>query len=107
MTEARWVPGPLDCPYDFVLLNPQGDRHLAFDTTAGQWYRLWQDRGPELLTAGQAVFLRPSDVDVITTQCIIWIADHGIPGHGSDLADELAAGVKGLVLHYAQAAGAH
>lgn len=106
MAEKPWFPGPDGSPYTVILINPQGDRHLTFDTAQGQWYRLWQGREPEKLTAGQAVMLRPSDVDLITRYSIIWIAGHGIDGHGGELSNELAAGIKRVVLHYASAAGA-
>ncbi len=105
--EQPWSPStPEDIPFDITLASPDGTRHLAFDNKAGRWYRLWQRRAPEPLHTGEAVFLRPSDVDQIIKITNIWtvrLPDHPRSG---PLIDELADGVKQLVLHFASQAGA-
>ncbi|HEY3683568.1 MAG TPA: hypothetical protein VGL93_11035 [Streptosporangiaceae bacterium] len=105
-TEQPWMPGPDDLPWTFSLINPHGDRHLAFNDEEGRFYRLWQHQPPEPLHTGDAIILRPSDIDQIIRCSIIWITKN--PGHPRcyDLSDEIAAGSKVLVLHYAKQAGA-
>ena len=105
--EEPWMPeSPDQLPFLTTLASPNGTRHLAFDDEAGRWYRLWQFRDPELLHTSEAVFLRPSDVDVIIKVSSSWSAGHDGRPRAGELIDELAEGVKELVLHFAKAAGA-
>lgn len=105
--ETPWMPeSPEQLPFPVTLASPDGTRHLAFDSEAGRWYRLWQRRDPELLHTREAVFLRPSDVDLIVKVSSGWSAENGGRPRAGELIDELAEGVKELVLHFAKAAGA-
>lgn len=88
------------------LINPHGDRHLGFNDVEGRFYRLWQHRQPEPLHTGDAILLRPSDIDQIIKFSMIWVKNHPTHPRSSDLSDELAAGAKAVVLHFAQAAQA-
>lgn len=93
--ERPWVPGP-KVPWRMVLINPEDDRHLAFES--GQWLRIFQDLRSQPLTPREAMALRPSDIDTI----IRWTVTHSRtnPGEQADrLIDEMATGVRVLV-HY-------
>jgi len=104
--ERPWTPSPAQAPFAFILANPEGDRHLAFDEETGRWLRLWQHREPEPLHTGRAVLLRPSDVDSIIKISSVWSMRNAGAERADDLIDELAEGVRQLVLHFARAAGA-
>ncbi|MEU9671641.1 hypothetical protein AB0E25_40185 [Streptomyces bobili] len=67
---------------------------------------MWQHRQPEPLHTGDAILLRPSDIDQIIKFSMIWVKNHPTHPRSSDLSDELAAGAKAVVLHFAQAAQA-
>lgn len=106
-TEQPWMPStPKGMPFDITLASPNGTRHLAFDNATGRWYRLWQNRAPEALHTGEAIFLRPSDVDQIVKFTNIWSVRNPDNPRMGQLIDELADGVKQLVLHFANQAGA-
>lgn len=100
------MPGPNDIPWNTALVNPQGDRHLALNDEEGRFYRLWQGRAPQPLHAGEAILLRPSDIDQIIKFSMIWIMNN--PGHPRcyEFGDEIAAGAKAAVMHFAKQAGA-
>ncbi|MDJ0347609.1 hypothetical protein QMK19_41095 [Streptomyces sp. H10-C2] len=49
------------------------------------------------------ILLRPSDIDQIITFSMIWVKSHSTDLRSNALIDELAAGAKGVVLHFAQA----
>ncbi|WP_199546318.1 hypothetical protein [Streptomyces sp. N35] len=102
--EQPWQPRPHELPFTTHLINPHGDRHLGFNEADGRFYRLWQDRRPEPLHAGDAILLRPSDIDQIIKLSMIWAMQHPNQPRSGDLADEVAAGAKAVVLHFAQAA---
>lgn len=87
-----------------LTYNPHGDRHLGFNDADGRFYRLWQYRAPEPLHTGDAILLRPSDVDQIIKLSMIWAKNHATDPRSDALADEVAAGAKAVVLHFAQAA---
>jgi hypothetical protein len=103
--EQPWAPTRQQMPFDITLAGPDGTRHLAFDNHTGCWHRLWQHRAPQPVHTGEAVFLRPGDVDQIIVVTNIWTARH--PGHprSTALINELADGVKQLVLHLASRTG--
>ena len=103
--ETPWMPGHEHAPFTVALVNPHGTRHLGFDLQTGIWHRLWQHRPPEPLHTGEAVLLRPSDVDLIIKTSMSWSARNWGHQRAGMLTDELAAGVKQLVLHYAASAG--
>jgi hypothetical protein len=71
--EQPWQPGPNDLPFTTHLINPHGDRHLGFDEDEGRYYRLWQHKAPERLHTGEAIFLRPSDINQIISYAMIWV----------------------------------
>ncbi|MFF1446373.1 hypothetical protein [Streptomyces sp. NPDC058295] len=63
--EQPWQPGPNDLPFTTHLISPHGDRHLGFNEDEGRYYRLWQHKSHEQLHTGEAIFLRPSDINEI------------------------------------------
>jgi hypothetical protein len=100
--EQPWTPcTPDQIPFDITLTSPDGTRHLAFDNQTGRWHRLWQHRTPQALHTGEAVFLRPGDVDQIVVVSNIWSIRHRDHPRSSALVNELADGVKQLVMHLA------
>jgi hypothetical protein len=101
--EQPWIPGPADMPFTITLLNPHGDRHLAFDTTDGRFYRLWQHKPPEQVPASEAIRLRPSDIDQIIKTAGIWVLRHASTPHAGELFDELASGAKETLMYFALA----
>jgi hypothetical protein len=100
--EQPWVPGPGDLPWTTHLVNlATSDRHMAFNDTEGRFYRLWQHRPPQPLHAGDAILLRPVDIDQIVKVAGMWIKAHPDDPRGFELTDEVAAGAKAVVLHFA------
>lgn len=104
--EQPWEPGPKDLPFTTHLINPHGDRHLGFNDVEGRYYRLWQYKVPEPLHAGEAILLRPSDINLIISFAMIWVRKHPADPRGYELIEEIAAGSKAAVMHFAQAAQA-
>lgn len=98
--EQPWIPGPNDIPWGVCLFNPHGDRHLAFNEHEGRFYRLWQYQPPEPLHTGEAILLRPSDIDQIIKEAMIWVIRHPNDPRSYDISDEIAAGAKALVRHF-------
>src|SRR2546423_15153692 len=93
--ETAWIPTYDDMPGSTNLINfATGDRHLSFVDDEGRFYRLWQHRDPEPLHTGDAILLRPVDVDQIIKAAMIWGPNH--PGHprGLGTAAEPAAGAQ-------------
>ncbi|MCX4774945.1 hypothetical protein OG322_40375 [Streptomyces sp. NBC_01260] len=99
--EQPWQPGPNDLPFTTHLINPHGDRHLGFNDVEGRYYRLWQHKAPERLHTGDAIFLRPSDINQIISYAMTWVRNHPDDPRGHELIDEVAAGAKGIVMHFA------
>ncbi|MGW4412380.1 hypothetical protein ACWEJ6_50870 [Nonomuraea sp. NPDC004702] len=102
--ERPWIPDLDALPWRVYLIDPQGVRHLGFNDEEGRFYRLWPDREPTPLHTGEAIALRPSDIDQIVKLCFLWLRTH--PGHPrrDALVDEVAAGAKAIVLHFAELA---
>lgn len=94
------MPGP-GLPWQWVLLNPERTRHLAFET--GQWLRIYEDMTAKPLTVGEAMALRPSDIETIIKWTVVWSRTDRTE-RADDIIDEMAAGVRGLV-HYLLARG--
>lgn len=92
--EAPWMPDVGEGTPTVVLINPQGTRHLAFEN--GHWYRLWQNRAPALLHAGEAIFLRPSDAATVVRVSATWVMQHPDADRRHDLIDEIAVAVAEL-----------
>lgn len=102
--EQPWFPD--QTRWNMVLANPHGIRHLAFDEHHGQWLRIYQNGAAQPLTAAEAILLRPSDVDTIIKISMIWYGRQGLQHpRGAQLIDEVAAGAKRVVLHFADLAG--
>jgi hypothetical protein len=99
--EEPWMPRPSDIPWTVALINSHGDRHLAFNDSDGRFYRLWEHQPPQPLHAGEAVLLRPSDVDQIIKSAAVWIINNSGHPRAYDLSDEIAIGTKALVTHLA------
>ncbi|KUM67167.1 hypothetical protein [Streptomyces curacoi] len=56
--------GPARPPFTTHPINPRGDRHLGCNVEDGRFFRLWQHKSPpEPPHTGQAILLRPSDID--------------------------------------------
>lgn len=104
--EQPWMPTAADIPWTVAIVNPHGDRHLALNDQEGRFYRLWQHKPPQPLHAGEAILLRPSDINKIISYAIIWITNN--PGNPRcyELSDEVATGAKAVVMHFAEQAGA-
>lgn len=105
-SEHPWTPGPDDVPWAIALINPQGDRHLALNDQEGRFYRLWQNQPPQPLHTGDAILLRPSDIDQIIKFSMLWVLNHPGDERSYALVDEIAAGAKAVVMHFAEQAGA-
>ncbi|MGX6607489.1 hypothetical protein ACWKSP_35995 [Micromonosporaceae bacterium Da 78-11] len=102
--EQPWFPD--QTRWHTVLVNPHGIRHLAFDDQHGQWLRIYHDGTAQPMTAAEAIFLRPSDVDAIIKISMIWYGRQGLRHpRGGRLIDEVAAGAKNVILHFAERAG--
>lgn len=102
--EQPWIPGPEDTRFAWTLINPNGDRHLAFDDAAGRFYRLWQYQDPEPLHTGAAVCLRPSDIGQIMKCAMAWALNHPNDPRHYELVDEVADGVQYVVNQLNEAA---
>lgn len=103
--ERPWMPEGTETSATYILANPAGTRHLAFDTEAGSWQRLWENAPPENISATMAILLRPLDIDHIIKVCGIWIVGHPDHPHAYQLTDELAQGAKRAVEQLAQLSG--
>lgn len=86
-----------------LLLSPSGRYHLMLDNT-GQWWHLVQNGTPDPIDAGRAAQLRPTDCDLVMKTTLIWAWKTGADEAAATTAiDELAAGIKNMVVHYALA----
>ena len=50
--------------------------------------------------AGDAILLRPADIDLIIKVAGMWISSHPGDPRGHELTDEVAAGAEAVVLHF-------
>ena len=67
---------------------------------------VFQDRREQPLRASEAILLRPSDVDTIIKWTMVWCMGKGLGSdHASELVDDLANGVKVVILYFADRAG--
>jgi len=93
-------------PWEMVLASPEGTRHLAFDRRQGTWLRIFQDRREQRLRASEALLLRPSDVDTIIRWTVEWCMGKGLGSdRATELVDDLANGVRVVILYFAERAG--
>ena len=90
---------------DVVMPSPAGVNHLGFNHAGAQWLHLRQFGPPAPVTAGEAIMLRPADIDAIIATSWAWSRSHAGHPRGGELADEISAAAKAGVMHYAQAAG--
>ncbi|MEV8204252.1 hypothetical protein AB0P40_02220 [Streptomyces sp. NPDC079189] len=61
---------------------------------------------PERLHTGDTTFLRPSDINQIISNAMIWVRNHPEDPRGYEPIGEVAASPKAIVMHFAQAAQA-
>jgi hypothetical protein len=89
---------------DSVLASPAGVNHLGFNQADAQWLHLKQAGQHARITAGEAIMLRPADIDLIIKISWGWAHEH--PGHprGLQLSDEIGPAAKAVLMHFAQAA---
>ena len=68
--------------------------------------RLWQKRSPQPIGGHDAILQRPSDIDTIIKWSLVWAAQHfSSSPRAAQLVDEVAAGAKIAVDHFAKLAG--
>ena len=90
---------------DEILASPAGVNHLGFNRAGAQWLHLQQVGPPARISAGEAILLRPADIDVIIKISWIWAQSHAGHPRSFELSDEISAAAKAVLMHYAQAAG--
>lgn len=99
--ERPWVPGP-DVRWQWLLVSPDGTRHLAFEK--GQWLRIYADHTTERLSVTETMALRPSDIDTIIKWTMLWCMDAGAgTERATELIDDLADGARNLVVYLVSA----
>ncbi|ROQ78244.1 hypothetical protein EDD95_4842 [Streptomyces sp. CEV 2-1] len=98
--EQPWQPGPNDLPFTTHLINPHGDRRLGFMMSKAGTTGCGSARPPSGSTPAT-----PS-INQIISYALIWVRNHPDDPRGYELIDEVAAGAKGIVMHFAQAAQA-
>lgn len=88
---------------DVVLASPSGVNHLGFSRAGAQWLHLKQSGPHGRITAGEAVLLRPVDIDQIIKISWEWAGSN--PGHPRclELSDEISSAAKSVLLHFAHA----
>jgi hypothetical protein len=97
--EQPWMPGP-DAPWQWMLVNPEGTRHLAFEK--GNWLRIHADHTSDRLSVTEAMALRPSDIDTIIKWTVMWCMDAGASTkRATELIDDMADGARNLVVYLA------
>jgi len=90
---------------DVILASPAGVNHLGFNEAGAQWLHLQQSGPPTGITAGEAIMLRPADIDFIIKKCWGWALTHSGNPRSYELCDEVSAAAKAVLMHFAQAAG--
>ncbi len=90
---------------DVILQSPAGVNHLGFNRARAQWLHLQRSGAPLRITAGEAIMLRPADIDVIISTSWGWALAHGGDPRGYELSDEISAAAKAILMHFAQTAG--
>jgi hypothetical protein len=86
-----FIPPPC---FEVTFLNPEGDRHLAFED--GYFYRLRADGQHQRIHAGIALLLRPSDAGQMLRIAAIYMMRLGSTERTGKLCDELVQGVQRL-----------
>jgi hypothetical protein len=77
--------------FDVTFLNPEGDRHLAFED--GYFYRLRADGQHQLIHGGAALLLRPSDAGLMLKVAVTYMMRAGSSERACGLCDEMSEGV--------------
>lgn len=88
---------------DVVLASPAGLNHLGFDNAGGRWFLLQQFGSSLPISAGDAIMLRPADIDLIIKQSWGWAQSRAGHPRCLQLSDEISAGAKTILLHFASA----
>ena len=102
--ERPWKPGP-NLPRKFVLVNPDGTRHLLFDDELGAWFRIFEDRSSQPLKPSEAVVLRPSDVGTILKWTMMWSLGEGrSKDHAYEMINDLADSIRVALMYLANLA---
>jgi hypothetical protein len=85
-------PAPFDpvTAFDVTFLNPEGDRHLAFDD--GYFYRLRADGQHQQIHGGAALLLRPSDAGLMLRVAAIYMMRSGPSERARALCDDVGRG---------------
>lgn len=93
-SEQPWMPQGTETSATYILADPNGITHLAFDDSAGTWQRIWAHAEPTPVTATKAILMRPFDIDEIIRVSCIWITGNPDDPHAYELSNELANGAK-------------
>ena len=87
---------------DAALASPTGVNHLGFTNADAQWLHL-RPTGPHArITAGEAIMLRPADIDQIIKISWGWAQVNAGHPRCSELSNEVSAGAKAVLMHFAQ-----
>src|SRR4051794_6418214 len=81
---------------DVILASPAGVNHLGFNHADAQWLHLQQFGPPTRITAGEAIMLRPVDIDLIIKTSWGWTLSHVGHPRGFELSDEISAAAKAV-----------
>lgn len=100
-SEQPWMPQGTETAATYILANPNGTTHLAFEDSAGNWQRIWQHAEPTTVTATEAILMRPLDIDEIIKVTCIWITGNPDNPHAHELSNELAQGAKRALIRLA------
>lgn len=88
---------------DMALTSPAGVNHLGFNRAGAQWLHLQPSGPPARITAGEAIMLRPTDIDQIIKLSWSWAQSNASHPRCMELSDEVSAGAKTVLMHFAQA----
>ena len=90
---------------DVALASPAGVNHLGFNNAGAQWLHLQQSGLPARITAGEAIMLRPADIDQIIKLSSGWAQANAGHPRCFELSGEISSGAKAVLMRFAQAAG--
>ncbi len=85
-----------------VLLSPAGLNHIALDSQAGRWLRLYRDGTHEVISARDAMMLRPGDARLIIQMTAVCAIHHGPQDRATlRMIDDIAGAAADLMRFYA------